>query len=56
MTTILMLWTVVTAAGGNSFNRAYYDWRPVGEFSTMASCAEAARQMGIKDNFRCVSK
>ena len=56
MTTILMIWTVVAAAGGNSVNKAYYEWRPIGEFKTMDSCQEAARQLALTNNFRCVTK
>lgn len=63
---ILMIWTVVGASdsrGGPM--KAYYDWRPLGEFhmeegrmgkkTAQEMCEEAARQLGLKtDAYRCV--
>lgn len=56
---ILMIWTVVAASSGPM--KAYYDWRPIGEFhSSFADtasdrCELAARQLGLKsDAYRCV--
>lgn len=63
---ILMIWTVVGASdsrGGQM--KAYYDWRPLGEFqmeegrfnqkTARQMCEEAARQLGLKsDIYRCV--
>lgn len=63
---ILMIWTVVGASdsrGGQM--KAYYDWRPLGEFhmeegrfnqkTARQMCEEAARQLGLKaDAYRCV--
>ncbi len=62
---ILMIWTVVGASdskGGPM--KAYYDWRPVGEFhmdtwerkyTAKEMCEEGARQLGLKpENYRCV--
>lgn len=63
---ILVIWTVVGASdsrGGSM--KAYYDWRPLGEFymeegragkkSAREMCEDAARQLGLKiDAYRCV--
>ena len=63
---ILMIWTVVGASdskGGQM--KAYYDWRPLGEFhmeegrvnkkSALEMCEDAARQLSLKkDAYRCV--
>lgn len=63
---ILMIWTVVGASDSNgSPLKAYYDWRPLGEFhmeegrinkrTALQMCEEAARQLNIKsDRYRCV--
>ena len=63
---ILMIWTAVAASdsrGGPM--KAYYDWRPLGEFhledgrmnkkTAQEMCEEAAKQLGLKtENYRCV--
>ena len=63
---ILMIWTVVGASdsrGGQM--KAYYDWRPLGEFhmeegrvnkkTAREMCENAARELGLKnDAYRCV--
>jgi hypothetical protein len=65
---ILLIWTVVGASdskGGPM--KAYYDWRPLGEFhmeqgriggdfkTAQQMCEDAARQLGLKtDAYRCV--
>ena len=63
---ILVMWTVVGASdsrGGQM--KAYYDWRPLGEFhmeegrfnqkTARQMCEEAARQLALKtENYRCV--
>jgi len=61
---ILMLWTVVSASDSpGTPPKAYYDWRPLGEFHYSAKppetaqekCEIAARQLGLKpDVYRCV--
>jgi len=55
---ILVIWTVVASVGSSY---AIYvrekDWRPIGEFSSVAACTEAARQLNVKpENFRCLPK
>ena len=54
MSTILIVWAIV--AGDRII--AYRDWKPLGEFSSVAACNEAARQLGYTetDKFRCVKK
>lgn len=63
---ILLIWTVVGASdsrGGSM--KAYYDWRPLGEFhmeegrmnkkTALEMCEDAASQLGLKsDAYRCV--
>ena len=66
---ILMIWTAVAASdsrGGSM--KAYYDWRPLGEFysetnshgfqngkTAQQMCENAAKQLGLKiENYRCV--
>lgn len=66
---ILMIWTAVAASdsrGGSM--KAYYDWRPLGEFhngefhnpryndpDAKQRCEDAAKQLGLKtENYRCV--
>lgn len=62
---ILLIWTVVGASGDGGSMKAYYDWRPVGEFhmeegrigkkTAREICEDAARQLGLKsENYRCV--
>lgn len=54
MNTILIVWAIV--AGDRHL--AYRDWKPLGEFSSVAACHEAARQLGYinNDKYRCVTK
>ena len=54
MSTILIVWAIV--AGDRHL--AYRDWKPLGEFSSVAACHEAARQLGYinNDKYRCVAK
>lgn len=64
---ILLIWTVVGAgAADRTPNIIKYDWRPLGEFrpeqgkiapgfkSAKEMCEEAARQLGLTNNYRCV--
>lgn len=62
---ILLIWTVVGASAPGGSMKAYYDWRPVGEFhmeegrigkkTAREMCEDAARQLGLKaENYRCV--
>ena len=52
-TFILFLWTAAAADRSHT----YMNWRPMGEFYTGQSCAEAARQLNLKPGFfRCVPK
>lgn len=65
---ILMIWTMVGASGSTGrggYMKAYYDWRPLGEFhmeegrmgkkTAQEMCEDAARQLGLKtENYRCV--
>jgi hypothetical protein len=54
MNTILIVWAIV--AGDRHL--AHRAWKPLGEFSSVAACNEAARQLGYADNdkYRCVKK
>ena len=62
---ILLIWTVVDASAPGGSMKAYYDWRPLGEFhmeegrigkkTAREMCEDAARQLGLKsENYRCV--
>lgn len=62
---ILLIWTVVGASDSGGPMKAYYDWRPLGEFhledgrmnktTAKEMCEQAARQLGLKtENYRCV--
>ena len=62
---ILMIWTVVAAAGDRHYQGKTYDWRPIAEFhseegriglkTAQQMCEEAARQLGMKsENYRCI--
>jgi hypothetical protein len=63
---ILLIWTVVGASDSKGGpQRAYRDWRPLGEFhmeegrmgkkTAQEMCEDAARRLGLKtDNYRCV--
>jgi hypothetical protein len=54
---ILVIWTVVGSAGTQYSVHREKDWRPIGEFQTVASCEEAARVLVIKpEHFRCLKK
>ena len=54
MTYILILWTVVAASNSAG---AKYDWRPIGEFSSEATCISASKLMGANpDTVRCLKK
>lgn len=56
MVTILYVWTVVAAAGSQTTTYQWRDWRWFGEYSSSATCSEAARQLNIDAKvFRCVS-
>ena len=59
----LFIWTVI-ACGSTSMG-CKYDWRPIGEFISIAElasrtdakamCEDAGRQMGMKvQNYRCI--
>lgn len=54
MNALLIVWAIV--AGDRHV--AYRDWKSLGEFSSVAACNEAARQLGYIDNdkYRCVKK
>lgn len=59
MNYILVIWTVVAMNGGgaSSSKEIKMDWRPIGDFSHVESCKEAARLMNIHEaNFRCLPK
>lgn len=45
---ILLIYTVVAATNAN----VWYDWRPMGEFSTIEMCQNAGKQ--ISKRFICV--
>ena len=62
---ILMIWTVVGASDSHGGQmKAYYDWRPLGEFhqdnwerkyNAQEMCERAAQELGLKkDAYRCV--
>lgn len=57
MTYILVFWTVVGYAGTKHSTYTKLDWRPIGEFTSEASCVEAARVLAIDTTkFRCLKK
>lgn len=62
---ILLIWTVVGASDSRGgLMKAYYDWRPLGEFhyeregrgkTAQEMCNDAAKALGLKyENYRCV--
>lgn len=54
---ILVFWTIVGHAGTNTSTFRSFDWRPIGDFKTEASCIAAARHLNIPtDKFRCLKK
>jgi hypothetical protein len=56
MTTILMLWTVVGFAGTQMATWKEFDWRPLGEFRTLADCQRAAAELALDPKkFRCIN-
>lgn len=51
---ILFAWVIVAGNSHNGFGR---DWRPMGEFHSMAACTDAMRALGLnREKARCVSK
>jgi hypothetical protein len=51
-TYILVIWTIVSGAYPSGYAR---DWRPVGEFTSLARCQAAAVQL-VTTNYRCLAK
>lgn len=54
MTYILVIWTIVAAAN----NGWHYDYRPIGEFTSEATCKVAGEQLKITPDrpYRCLKK
>ena len=51
----LVIYTVVAMSGKAADLVQARDWRPVGSFSTVELCKDAARDMGISsERYRCV--
>lgn len=56
MSTILFMWALVGYAGTQFSVHPKYEWRPMGEFATVADCQRAAHELVIDTSkFRCVS-
>jgi hypothetical protein len=57
MTYILVIWTLVGYAGTQYSTHEKYDWRPVGDFYSLASCDAAGVQLSPERKFfRCLKK
>jgi hypothetical protein len=56
MTYMLVIWTLVGLGTNNSgVSYTKYDWRSLGEFSSIELCHSGARELSIKEeNFKCI--
>ena len=58
MNSLLVIWTIVAAAGTSNMNgngRDVWGWRPIGVFINDTRCFEAARRMGYDEKkFLCL--
>lgn len=51
----LVIWTLVGFAGTQSSTYEKWDWRPLGTFTSLASCQKAAEQLALDaKKFRCI--
>ena len=50
MTYILFFWTIVASAGTQTSVYTERDWRPLGEFKSLAACQNAAHVLTLKSD------